>query len=286
MPCYDMASSIKHNKYNLFSAPNLSTMALKGKITGDVSCDLVSSLTSCNLMARNISVADFSKYFLGANLGTCSGVASSDIKIKFKGSSTEEIMKSLEGKAVVNAKNGEMGNIGRLDYYLRAANIVSNNIIAVSLNKIINGIKLKRTGEYGKAYGELSFSKGGVMRVDYFKTEGPRLSLYMTGYINTISLDSSLNVFGRMSEEVVDVLGPIGDFSIQDAIKKVSFLNSLTQYTVSLLEANISETQRKQIPPLTIPGAKSQEFSSRIDGNLTKPSSVKSFRWIRTGAEL
>lgn len=286
MPCYDMASSIKHNKYNLFSAPNLSTMALKGKITGDVSCDLVSSLTSCNLMARNISVADFSKYFLGANLGTCSGVASSDIKIKFKGSSTEEIMKSLEGKAVVNAKNGEMGNIGRLDYYLRAANIVSNNIIAVSLNKIINGIKLKRTGEYGKAYGELSFSKGGVMRVDYFKTEGPRLSLYMTGYINTISLDSSLNVFGRMSEEVVDVLGPIGDFSIQDAIKKVSFLNSLTQYTVSLLEANISETQRKQIPPLTISGAKSQEFSSRIDGNLTKPSSVKSFRWIRTGAEL
>lgn len=286
IPCNNLITPISLNKYNIFSAGNISTATMKGTMTGDVNSDLAIGTTSCNFKARNVSVTDFSRYFLGTNLGPCTGVASSDIKIKFSGASPDEILRSLEGNAIINAKNGEMGNLGRLDYYLRAANIVSNNLVAVSLNKIINGIKLKRTGEYGKAYGAITFKKGGIMHIDYFKTEGPRLSLYMNGYINNLNLDASLNIFGRMSAEMVDALGPIGDFSIQDAIKKVSFLNSLTQYTVGLLEADVSEAQRKQIPPLTVSGANSQEFTSRIAGDLTRPSSVKSFRWIRTGSDL
>lgn len=284
VPCYDLISNLTLDRYNIVKAENLSTATLKGTITGNVIYDMVTSVTSLDLKARGIDVGMFGEKFLNLPPGQIEGIGSSNMKLAFQGANSDEIVKSMHGALNLKVLNGEMGDLGRIDYYLRAANILSNNILSLSINRILNGVRLKRTGEFEQAYGHLTFIRGGIIRIDTFKTIGPRLSLVMKGYVNNINLDGSINVYGRLSEEVVGILGPLGDFSIEKALQKVPVLDTLTHLTIGLVETNVPDNIRADIPPLSIQGASSQEFAAKINGNVTKPSSVKTFRWIRENA--
>ncbi len=281
VPCYDFSSGLTLDRYNIVRAENLSTAMLKGTINGTVTYDVVTSVTSLNLKARSVDMSLFGEKFMGMPPGQISGAGSSNMKLSFRGSNPEQIVKTMRGALNVKILNGEMGDLGRIDYYLRAANILSNNILSLSINRILNGVRLKRTGEFEQAYGHLTFLPGGVVKIDTFKTMGPRLSLVMQGYINNINLNGSINVYGRLSEEVVGILGPLGDFSLEKALQRVPILDNLARCSIGLVETNVPDNIRAEIPPLSIQGASSQEFAAKINGNITKPSSVKTFRWIR-----
>ncbi len=282
VPCNELHSNINLDRYNTFKASNISTAAMQGGVTGEVIYDLVTSIASLNIKARGIDVGIFGEKFLGTPPRQLSGIGDANAKLYFKGSNPDEIVRSLQGATNICVLNGEMGDLGRIDYYLRAANILSNNILSLNLNRILNGVRLKRTGEFSRAYGHITFLRDGIVRIDTFKTEGPRLSILLKGYINNLNMYGSINVYGRLSEEVVGILGPLGDFSVEKILQKVPAFNSLTRCTIGLIETNVSDSQRNEIPPLSIQGANSQEFTAKIDGNIAKPSAVKSFRWIRT----
>lgn len=282
VPCNELHSNLNLDRYNTFKASNIATTTMQGALTGEVVYDLITNITFLNIKARGIDVGTFGEKFLGTPPRQLSGIGDANAKLYFKGSNPDEIIRSLQGATNICILNGEMGDLGRIDYYLRAANILSNNILSLNLNRILNGVRLKRTGEFNRAYGHLTFIKGGVLRIDSFKTEGPRLSILLKGYINNLNMYGSINVYGRLSEEVVGILGPLGDFSVEKILQKVPAFNSLTRCTIGLIETNVSDSQRKEIPPLSIQGANSQEFTAKIDGNIAKPSAVKSFRWIRT----
>lgn len=281
VPCYDLHTDIVFDRYNIFKANNFSTATLKGVVNGDITYDVVTGLTSMDLKAKGIDVGLFGEKFLNMPADQINGIGYASGKLAFQGVTTDEIIRTMQGAVNVHVQNGEMGELGRIDYYLRAANILSNNVLSLSINRILNGVRLKRTGEFERAYGHLTFVKGGVIRIDSFKTEGPRLSILLKGYVNNLNMQGSIDAYGRLSEDVVGILGPLGDFSIEKVMENVPVLNSLTQYTIGLLETNVSEAQRQEIPPLSIPGASSQEFTAKINGDITKPSAVKSFRWIR-----
>lgn len=282
VPCYNLISNLTLDRYNMMKAENLSTATLKGTINGNITHDMITSVTLLDLKARGIDVGLFGEKFLGMPPGQIEGIGSSNMKLAFRGANSDEIVKSMHGALNLKVLDGEMGDLGRIDYYLRAANILSNNILSLSINRVLNGVRLKRTGEFEQAYGHLTFIPGGIIRIDTFKTVGPRLSLVMKGYVNNINLNGSINVYGRLSEEVVGILGPLGDFSIEKALQKVPVLDTLTHFTIGLVETNVPDNIRAEIPPLSIQGASSQEFTAKINGNVTKPSSVKTFRWIRT----
>lgn len=282
VPCYNLNSNISLDRYNIFKANNLSTSTLRGAVNGNVTYDIVTAVTTLNLKARGIDVGLFGQKFLNLPPEQINGIGASNMKLSFRGSTPEEITRTMQGALNVKVLNGEMGDLGRIDYYLRAANILSNNILSLNINRVLNGVRLKRTGEFEQAYGHLTFIKGGIVRIDTFKTVGPRLSIVMNGYVNNLSMQGSINVYGRLSEEIVGILGPLGDFSLEKALQKVPVLNNITRYTIGLVETNVPDHIRSDIPPLSIHGAHSQEFTAKINGNITKPSSVKSFRWIRT----
>lgn len=286
VPCYNLTSGLHLDNYNLLKINNLSTSTMQGTLSGEVLYDLITSVTSLNIKARGVNVGTFGEKFLGTPPRQISGIGDANAKLSFRGSTPDEIIRSLQGASNIQVRNGEMGDLGRIDYYLRAANILSNNILSLNLNRILNGVSLKRTGEFDRAYGHVTFIKGGTLRIDSFKTEGPRLSILLKGYINNLNMYGSINAYGRLSEEVVGILGPLGDFSVEKVLQKIPAFNSLTRCTIGLVETNVSDAQRKEIPPLSIQGASSQEFSAKIDGNITKPSAVKSFRWVRTYSPL
>lgn len=281
VPFYDLTSNLTLDRYNIMKAENLSAAVLKGTINGNVTYDIVTAVTSLDLKARGIDAGLFGEKFLNFPPGQIEGIGSSNMKLAFRGATSDEIVRTMHGALNLKVLNGEMGDLGRIDYYLRAANILSNNILSLSINRILNGVRLKRTGEFEQAYGELTFIRGGIVRIDTFKTIGPRLSLMMKGYVNNTNLDGSINVYGRLSEEVMGILGPLGDFSLEKALQKVPVLDNLANCTIGLVETNVPNYIRAEIPPLSIQGASSQEFAAKINGNITKPSSVKTFRWIR-----
>ncbi|MDD3420634.1 MAG: AsmA family protein, partial [Candidatus Gastranaerophilales bacterium] len=125
----DFNSNIKFDRYNIFKITDITSNAMKGSIAGNVEYDAITSQTSLNLKAKDIDVDLFGNKILGLPMGQISGIGSSNVKISFIGSKPDEITKSLHGVSNFIVKNGEMGDLGRMDFYLRAANILSNNLL-------------------------------------------------------------------------------------------------------------------------------------------------------------
>ena len=249
VPFYNLTSGIHLDRYNIFKLSNISTSTMQGALTGEIIYDVITNITSVNIKARGIDVGTLGEKFLGTPPRQLAGIGNANVKVSFRGSNPDEIIRSLQGATNIQVQNGEMGDLGRIDYYLRAANILSNNILSLNLNRILNGVRLKRTGEFERAYGHLTFIKGGIVRIDSFKTEGPRLSILLKGYINNLNMYGSINAYGRLSEEVVGILGPLGDFSVEKILQKMPAFNSLTRCTIGLVETNVSDAQRREIPP-------------------------------------
>ena len=281
IPFYDLKTNLILDRYNLLTIDNLSATVFGGYINGIITHDIANTITNLDIKARRIDADSFGVNFLKLPKRKLRGIGDSNIKLSFKGVTDREIISSLNGGVNFKVFNGEMGDLGKLDYYLRAANILSNNLLSLNINRILNGVKLKNTGEFEQAYGELTFSQGGIMKINTLKTVGPRLSLYISGYVNNLNSNGTLNVYGRISEEVVGILGPLGDFSIDKILKNIPLFDTLSNLNIGLLETNVSEKTRKEIPPLSIRGAHSQEFVARINGNINKPASVRSFKWLK-----
>lgn len=279
--CIDLKTALELDRYNLFTADKLRTVALAGIIEGAVSYDISTSKTGIKINADGVNVNEFMVKFLGLPKDQIKGQGFAKVDISFKGSANDDIVRSMQGEVAFDVKDGEMGDLGRIDHYLSAANIISNNLLSLNLNRIINGVSMKKTGQFKKAYGKLVFIRGGIMRVDHLKTEGPKLSIYIRGDVNNVNSYGSLDIYGRLSQEVVKVLGPIGDFSIDKLMKKVPILSELSKHGIGLLETEVPANLRKQIPPLSEDSTESQEFRAKIKGNIYKASSVKSFRWIK-----
>ena len=110
-----------------------------------------------------------------------------------------------------------MGALGKFEHLLYAQNIISNNIFKGSLNLIANAVTVKNTGVYKYMKGKISLANGWA-NIDWIKTSGPSMSLYITGRYYMPDNDANLVVLGRISDDVVRILGPIGEFSVNKAI--------------------------------------------------------------------
>ena len=85
---------------------------------------------------------------------------------------------------------------------------------------------------------------------------------------------------GRISDDIVRILGPIGEFSMDKIIAHFR-ISEPASSLVSLLTVNPNYENTSEIPYLT-PKTQfaTKEFKVIIDGEVNKQSSVKSFKWI------
>ncbi len=110
-----------------------------------------------------------------------------------------------------------MGVLGKFEHLLYAQNIISNNVFKASLNLVAKALTVKNTGVYKYMKGNLTFSNGWA-NILWIKTAGPSMSLYTTGRYYIPDNVAHLTILGRISDDVVRVLGPIGEFSVDKAI--------------------------------------------------------------------
>lgn len=264
---------------NVLYITNMRGFAYTGRIGGSGNYDLRRRRAKLNLQGRGLSANPTMIALTGRN-DDINGVLDFDSNVSFVGYSQNEILGSLGGHTNFIISNGKMGMLGKFEHLIYAQNIISNNVFKTTLNLIAKGISVKNTGVYRYMKGKISLSNGWA-NIVWIKTAGPSMSLYMTGRYNLLYNSASLTILGRISDDVVRILGPIGEFSMDKVISYIPKLGEVTSYIASQFTTNPNYENTSMIPAL-IPKTEfpTREFKVIIDGDTQKQSSVKSFKWL------
>lgn len=266
-------------KNNVLYLENLLGNAYFGKIAGSGSYDFTQRKTCMNLQGRGLS-ADLALKGLTGKDDDVHGQLDFDSDISMSGSTKNEILRSLKGSTNFIISNGKMGMLGKLEHLLYAQNIVSNSVFKASLNLVAKALTVKNTGVYKYIEGKLTFNNGWA-NILWIKTSGPSMSLYITGRCYMPEQIASLTILGRLSDDVVRVLGPVGEFSVSKAISSIAKFDDVSPAYINQMTTNPNYENTSEIPYLT-PRTEfpTKEFKVVIDGEIHKQSSVKSFKWL------
>lgn len=264
---------------NILHMRKLKGNAYWGQIAGDVNYDLKHRKTMLNLQGRGLSANSALTALMGRN-DDINGILDFDTNISFVGYSQSELLHSLKGYTNFIISNGQMGLLGQFEHLIYAQNIISNNVFKTTLNLIAKAVTVKNTGVYRYMKGKINLSDGWA-NITWIKTSGPSMSLYITGRYYLPENTASLIMLGRISDDVVHLLGPIGEFSVDKVISSIPKLGEITAFFASQVTTNPNYENTSMIPQLT-PKTEFQtkEFKVVIDGDVQKQSSVKSFKWL------
>ena len=110
--------------------------------------------------------------------------------------------------------------------------------------------------------------------------QGPKMAYYITGKFNLISADTDAIILGRLSGDVVSVLGNIGDLATNTISSLIPGLGSLTSSLAKLMNESPKNVDTSKIPVLSSQSETTKDFKAVFDANANSSSPVKSFKWL------
>lgn len=266
-------------KNNMLYLDNVRGDAYFGKIGGDIIYDLRHKRTILNLQGRGLNANQALSALIGKSYDI-NGTLDFDGNVSLRTGTKSDMLNSLKGYTNFIISNGQMGMLGKFEHLIYAQNVISNNVFKTSLNIIAKAVSVKNTGVYKYMKGKITLSEGWA-NINSLKTSGPSMSLYITGRYNLIYNTANLTMLGRISADVVRILGPIGEFSMDKVISRIPKIGAPTSALINQYTTNPNYENTSQIPYLT-PRTEfpTREFKVIIDGDVSKQSSVRSFKWI------
>jgi len=266
---------------NILYAKNIMSDAYNGKVGGNISYDFNHRKVDIDMQGRSLS-ANPALIALSGRNDDIYGVMNFDTNVSFTTGSKHELLKNLKGDTNFIINNGKMGILGKFEHLLYAQNVVSNNVFKASLNLMAKAITAKNTGVYKYLKGKISFSNGWA-NIHWVKTSGPSMSLYLTGRFYMPENTANITILGRISDDIVGILGPLGEFSMNKAISSIPKIGEVNALFANQYTTNPNYENKSQIPPLSLQTEfKTKEFKVIIDGDVSKQSSVKIFKWLST----
>ncbi len=270
---------------NILTVSKFGAEAFNGHISGNLKINLNNFKIRTELILKELNVRHLSREIKEFSIAA-SGKLSALVSAEFCGVNFDEIIKTLDGYVKFNINDGELAQFAKLERFLQAGNILSQSILKLTLNSTISTVTKQNTGYFKTIEGTVKI-KNSVANVQYIKTQGPNMSLYITGRFNVLSKIASLKVYGKIPSQIVNVMGKIGSFSLNHPVSKMSddareIINSIAVSPFEkLMSAPIPQEDIEKIPPLTnqIPGITTREFIVLINGNVENISSVKYFKW-------
>ncbi len=265
-------------KNNVFYLNNLSGDAFEGKVNGDISYNIVNGHAGVKFKGTGMNAEK--AIAGGAGLkNALSGKLGFDANVTLHGATDIEMMKNLKGSANFEIVDGELGNVGRFENMIFAQNIMSNPIMKAGVESVRALPVVKDTAKFKTITGKMTFSNGWA-DLSPVKTSGPSMAYYITGRYNLINASANLVILGRISAEVVKLLGPLGEMSVS---KLVSLIPGIGKSTVALVRAittNPYGEKVSEIPALSSGNKNYKDFKVQFNGGVESTSSVKSFRWL------
>lgn len=265
-------------KNNVFYLKNLTGEAFDGKVNGNISYNVLNGKTGVIFKGSGMNAE---KAIAGAAglKNALSGTLGFDANVTLHGATDVEMMKNLKGKVSFEINDGTFGNIGRFENYLFAQNLQSNSIIKAAINSVAALPTVKNTAEFKFVSGNMTFNNGWAL-LNPVKTSGPSMSSYITGKYNLLNATANVIVLGRISAEVVSLLGPLGDLSVSKLTSYIPKFGTLTGNLINALTTDPNSENVSAIPKLSSGNKNYKDFKVVFNGGVESRSSVKSFKWL------
>lgn len=265
-------------KGNMFYLNNILGDAYSGKIKGKVAYNVVNGKTAVDFKGVGMNAATAIAGAAGIK-NALSGTLCFNAKISFQGVEYADILKSLKGNFFFSIENGALGSVGKLENFLNAQNILANSVMRFALNSITSLSTVKNTALFKYIKGNMTFSNGWA-NISTIKTSGPTMSYYVKGKYNLLNGTTNVVVLGRLSSDVVALLGPIGDLSVDKLTSYIPKFGTLTAVIIKSMTTNPAEENISEIPPLSSGDKYYKDFKVVFNGGIDSKSSVKSFKWL------
>ena len=192
------------------------------------------------------------------------------------------MMKSLTGNLTFNVGNGTFGNIGRFDTFIGAQNVTSNKVLSGAVESASRSETIKQTAKFESIKGEMTF-KNGWADISSITVNGPYTSYYVHGRYNLLNGTTNVIILGRLASNVVALLGPLGELSVDKLTSYLPKFGMLTSSIIRAMTTNPETENVAMIPPLTIADENYKDFKVEFNGGIDSSSSVKSFKWLAKG---
>ncbi len=263
---------------NVFYLKNLKGDAFDGKIDGNISYNIANGHIGVDFKGAGM---DAEKAIAGAAglKNALSGKLNFKANVTLSGTTDKEMMKNLKGNVSFDISDGTLGNIGRFENFLFAQNLQSNIIIKAAVNSVSSLPVIKNTAEFKTINGNLTFSNGWA-NLNPVTTSGPSMAYYITGRYNLLNATANVTVLGRISAEVVSLLGPLGDLSVTKLTSYIPKFGALTGNLINALTSDPKNEKISSIPPLSSGNTNYKDFKVTFNGGVESKSSVKSFKWL------
>lgn len=263
---------------NVFYLKNLTGDAFSGKVNGNISYNLANGHIGVDFKGSGMDAAKAIEGAAGLK-NALSGKLGFNANVTLHGVTDVEMMKNLKGKVSFDITDGELGNIGRFENFLFADNISSNSVMKAAVNSISALPAIKNTAKFKTISGNLTFNNGWA-NLNPVKTSGPSMAYYITGRYNLLNATANVKVLGRLSAEVVKLLGPVGELSVDKLTSYIPKFGSMTAKIINSMTTDPKAENTKAIPALSSGSTNYKDFKVVFNGGVESRSSVKSFKWL------
>ena len=265
---------------NIFNLRNITGDAFSGKVSGNISYNLANGHIGLDCKGSDLNAANAIEVVTGIK-NALSGILGFNANVTLHGATDVEMIKNLKGKASFEIINGTLANIGRFENFLFAQNIQSNSIIKAAVTSVSVLPAIKNTAEFKTIEGNLIFNNGWA-QLNPVTMSGPSMAYYITGRYNLLNASANLIILGRISAEVVSLLGPLGDLSVSKLTSYIPKFGVMTGNLINALTSDPKKEKISSIPPLSSGNTNYKDFKVTFNGGLESRSSMKSFKWLST----
>ena len=273
----NITSDISINN-NVLSMKNIRGTAYGGTVLGEAKYNFLKMLSLSEISGKNAQMSHLFKALTGKDDGTV-GLIDYKLKLSSVGTKFSQQIRTSKGYMEYTATKGVMGPLGQFEHFLHAQNLISDSIFKTTVYKLSRAIKPQNTGVFTISKGKTEIQNG-IATLKSLTVEGPKMSLYITGKINLLNDFTDVKIYGRISQEIEDVLGTFATRSSQTILTSSSE-TSIGNIFYDDYNTTLPKSLIDAIPPLNPnTGMSSRPFVVVIKGSPDNIKSVKSFKWI------
>ena len=272
---------------NVLYVNNLITSAFQGKVTGDVSVNLINSLIKANVKGKGLDVED-TLLSAAAMKDTLSGTMDFNADISLQGATYEEQMASLLGEVTFSMKDGDLGPFGKLENLIMAENIRENAFFQSTIGSILHSLLSFDTAHYNTLTGKVTF-KDGVVDIPQINSAGDIMATHIFGKFDLLKNTIDIKLRGRLGSQVSESMGVLSYLNPIKLLKATPGMSLVLGKMFFLFTEAVTQADMDMIPALgkDIDDVNSTKFQVVLRGDVAKPLTlVKSFKWMALQSDI
>lgn len=260
------------NEKMLFELSDFKFDVAEGSVNGDFKYNLLNSKSDLGLNVDNVNANEMAEALFDLK-GQLFGSLTGQVDLTCNGKTHKACMDTITGRGGFRVADGRMPKLGSMEYLLKAANLVKSGVTGLTINSLVELLSPLKTGQFENINGTFSINSGIADTVQIF-SKGKDLSLFLTGTYNFSTFIADMKVYGRISKKISNVLGAVGNTSLNTLFNAIPGLN--------LDETNKGEVMKNfsKIPGFEFDDKSYRIFSAEIYGDINGENYVQSFKWV------